>query len=308
MTRAVRREPREAVPQFGLVCITASETVRFRSMTRTRLRSLAPREQRAALDRLYRENLGRFRAAIDFCAGRRLPLYRIPSNLFPFADTPLGAARLRRLRPLIGAEGRRATALGIRLVAHPDQYVVLNSDDPTVIANSISILELHGRLMDDLFQPRSSWAAIQIHGGKSDRAALLVRTIKRLEPKIRNRLALENDERAYGAQAILEICRQTGCPMVFDAHHHLVHERLRSYHDPTLATMLAAARSTWPNPEWQLTHLSNGANSLHDPRHSDFISVVPRSFSRVPWVEVEAKRKEVAIETLRQHWRSLKAA
>lgn len=294
--RIARNDP---PPRLGLVCITASEDVRFKSITRTRLRSMSVRDRRSELDRLYRHNLDRFRGAVDLCVSRGFPLYRIPSGLFPFADTPLGAERLKRLRPHVETEGRRATRLGIRVVAHPDQYVVLNSDDPGVIANSLSVLELHGRVMDDLHQPRSAWAAIQIHGGKSNRADPLVRTIAGLEPKVRERLALENDERAYGAQAILEICRRARCPMVFDVHHHLVHERLPSYDHPSLAAMLAAARSTWPDPGWQLTHLSNGANGLHDPRHSDYILVVPPCLLAAPWIEVEAKQKEDAIERLR---------
>jgi len=66
--------------------------------------------------------------------------------------------------------------------------------------------------------------------------------------------------------------------------------------------MLAAARTTWPDPTWQLVHISNGRDSLHDPRHSDLIATMPNSYRQAPWIEVEAKHKEVAIAQLRQTW------
>ena len=62
---------------------------------------------------------------------------------------------------------------------HPDQFVVLNSESPQVIANSIKILETHARVMDLLKQPRSSWAVIEIHGGKGGRAEQLVKVTRR---------------------------------------------------------------------------------------------------------------------------------
>jgi UV DNA damage endonuclease len=112
---------------------------------------------------------------------------------------------------------------------HPDQFVVLSSDSAEVVANSVKILQMHADIMDLLQQPRSSWALLEIHGGKSNRADALVERIAPLPDAIRLRLGLENDEYAYSAEEICDICLRSGVPMVFDAHHHIVHERLDSY-------------------------------------------------------------------------------
>lgn len=96
--------------------------------------------------------------------------------------------------------------------------------------------------------------------------------------------------------------------MVFDAHHHLVHEQLASYDDASVEQALALARDTWPDPAWQLVHISNGRDSLHDPRHSDLIWNMPQSFQFAPWIEVEAKQKELAIEQLKRDWLPLIAS
>lgn len=293
-------------PHLGLVCITDSDAVRFRTMTRKRflqLEAVGTLAQRQALDTLYEDNLFRLSRAFSFCLEHGIRLYRLTSHLFPFADEPLGRAVLVTYEDRLATLGRYATENGLRLVLHPDQFVVLNSDVDQVISNSIKILEMHGLVFDLLQQPRSAWATITLHGGKGDRAARLVAVVRELPDAIVSRLAFENDERAYSAYEILEVCREASVPMVFDAHHHVVHEGIDSYEHPSIAEVLAAARETWPDPAWQVVHISNGRERFRDPRHNDFVYVMPSAFSRAPWIEVEAKRKEVAIDALRaQGW------
>lgn len=289
-------------PNLGLVCITASKAVRYRTVTRKRLLKVSEAEQEEILQDLYTENLQRLNQAIDFCLANQLRLYRITSDLFPFADTELGKRLVDELSEDILRTGERAITSGIRLVIHPDQFVVLSSDKPEVVANSIKILQMHATILDKLGLPRSPWAILEIHGGKSDRTDQLVRVIRNLPDEIRCRLALENDEYAYSAQEILAVCREAGVPMVFDAHHHVIHENLDSYDHPSVAQMQAEAQTTWPVPEWQLVHISNGREAFADRHHSDLITVMPSSYRTAPWIEVEAKLKEEAIAKLRTEW------
>lgn len=296
----------KARPQLGLVCITASDAVRYRTMTRKRLLQLDVVEQKTALRRLYTDNLSRLDAAIDYCHAHDIRLYRLTSALFPFADDPLGEDVLEEFSESIAAKGQRALDSRIRLVLHPDQFVVLSSDSTQVVENSIKILATHARVLDMLKQPRSCWAVIEIHGGKSGRSEQLLKVISQLPEAIRSRLALENDEYSYSSSEILEVCRAARVPMVFDAHHHVVHEKLDSYEDPSVAKMLRAARATWPVPEWQIVHISNGREFFNDRHHSDLIHVMPSAYRKAPWIEVEAKLKELAIEKLKSE--SLDAA
>ena len=300
MTRETRTD---RAPELGLVCITSSDAVRYKTITRTRLLRLDREEQEATLEALYRANLTRLERAVAFCRERGIGLYRLTSDFMPFSDVAAGEAALER----VAAEARRVGGLvtesGIRMVLHPDQFVVLNSDEPRVISNSVSILEAHARIFDLLGQPRSAWAAFNIHGGKGGRADRLVEQIGRLPDAVRSRVTFENDERAYGSADMLDVCRRAGVPMVFDAHHHVVKEGLDSYDHPSVGEALAAARETWePRPDWQLVHISNGREAFGDRRHSDLITAMPESFRHAPWIEVEAKSKELAIERLREFW------
>lgn len=289
-------------PHLGLVCITTTGEVRYKTVTRKRLLQFDGVEQKRLLRELYAANLARLNGALDFCAGRGLRLYRMTSALFPFADDEAGSGVLEEFAGEMKRTGERAAELGIRLVLHPDQFVVLSSDSPQTVANSIKILESHARVMDMLDLPRSPWALIEIHGGKGGRSERLIEQIGLLPEAVRTRIAFENDEYIYSAAEILEVCRRAGVPMVFDAHHHVVHEGLDSYDHPSVAEMVEAARTTWPNPEWQLVHISNGRTSFCDRQHSDLVERMPAAYRRVPWIEVEAKHKELAIERLTADW------
>jgi UV DNA damage endonuclease len=289
-------------PELGLVCISASKTVRFKTMTRKRFLQFELAEQEQVLRELYAENLRRLAIAIEFCADHEIRLYRLSSGLFPFADEPIGSAILDEFAEGLSLVGDKARQLGIRLVFHPDQFVVLNSDRPEVIENSIKILTMHAHIFDLLGLPKSPWALINIHGGKGDRVERLLDTIANLPDNIRLRLTLENDEYTYSAEQMVSICQAAKISHVFDAHHHVIYEQVDSYEHESVSAMLEAARSTWEIPEWQLVHISNGAESFLDQRHSDYITVMPSSYRQAPWIEIEAKQKELAIQKLQQEW------
>jgi UV DNA damage endonuclease len=292
---------RSSLPHLGLVCITVGPEVRYRTTTRTRFLALADDAKRALLDELYRHNIRTLFNAIDYCAGRGIRLYRVTSNLFPQVDHEIGKRVREMLGPGMSGFAAHAQRNNVRVVIHPDQWVVINSESPTVVGNSIAILQDHARTFDLLGLSRSSWSTMLIHGGKGGRPDELVAAVEGLPENIRARFALENDESCYSAAQILNVCRRACVPMVFDAHHHVVREKLDSYEHRSVREMTLAARETWrPQPDWQLVHISNGDASFTDPRHSEKIKRFPTAFLDVPWVEVEAKGKEEAILPLRK--------
>ena len=287
---------------LGLVCITNSDRVRFRTVTRKRLLSFDEDAQRGMLRALYAENIERLRKAIEFCAENDTHLYRMTSGLFPFSDEQFGAEILDEFAAPVAEIGQDALDKNIRLVLHPDQFVVLSSDSDAVIANSVKILKMHAKTMDLLKQPPSEWATMTIHGGKANRADKLVESVERLPENIRSRIAFENDEYAYSSNEILDVCRRAKIPMVFDAHHHVCREKLDDFNNPSVEEAFWAARETWANPENQLVHISNGREQFQDRSHSNLIFNMPEVFRFAPWIEVEAKHKEIAIEKLKQEW------
>lgn len=293
-----------ATPQLGLVCITYSKQVRFRTITRTRYLQFDRHQRENILRELYRDNFQRLDQALSFCRENAIGLYRMTSAMFPMSDWEdgIGADILEEMSADLARIGQRAIDLDIRIVLHPDQYVVLSSDSPEVVATSIKILERHALNFDLMGLPPSPWALMNIHGGKSQRPEQLLRVIADLPDNIKNRITFENDENAYSSVEILDICQRAAVPMVFDAHHHICHENLDSYDDPSVTEMFYAARESWAHPEWQLVHISNGEQAFNDRKHSSLITAMPGVYHEAPWIEVEAKHKEVAIRHLRSWW------
>jgi UV DNA damage endonuclease len=295
---------RGLTPNFGLVCITYDETIRYRTMTKTRYLKFDEVERRKRLGELYCYNLRKLFEALEYCFARGIRLYRMTANLFPLSDWEDGIGRqlVNEMLPLMTGFAARAEALGVRVVVHPEQYVVLSSESRTVRENSLNILAHQAFLFDALGLPRSSWAAINIHGGKSGRVGELVEVVRDLPDGIKSRLTFENDEYAYSAAEILDVCERTGVPMIFDAHHHVIHEKLAGLDDPSIAAFTQLARRTWQPQDWQVVHLSNGRTKPQDQKHSDTIHTIPASYETVSWIEVEAKAKEVAINHLETFW------
>ena len=286
--------------QLGLVCIPFEQGCRFRTITRTRYLSLPKGDRHRALLEVYWDNLSRLHQMLTFCGRRGIKLYRMVSSLFPMSDEPTGYKILGEMAANLSSVGRRAERLGIRVLVHPDQFCVLSSESPGVVRTSVKILKKYGRAMDLMGFPRTPWASILVHGGKAGRSDQLVKEIGKLPDDVRQRLCLENDEYSYSSADILDCCRRAGVPMIFDNHHHAIKEGLADYDDPGLAAVVAAARATWPDPAWQVVHLSNGKDGFVDRQHSDLIADVPAAYRGVPWIEVEAKGKEAAIAGLRR--------
>lgn len=295
--------PALRAPILGLVCITSGPEVRFRTITRTRYLSFLEDQRRALLHELYADNVSRLAGAAAYCASHGIRLYRLSAALFPMLDLEgdvTGKQVLESLAADLRTAGDAFTAANIRVLVHPDQFIVLNSESSDVVRRAVYALSFHGLMMDMLGFSRTPWNTILLHGGKGGRPAELMGTIAALPDAVRLRLALENDERAYGPAELLPVCHAAGVPLIFDAHHHVVREKLASQDDPSVREWVLAARATWTPPGWQVVHLSNGINGPQDRRHTDLITHFPQAYRDVPWIEVEAKGKELALAGLKQ--------
>jgi UV DNA damage endonuclease len=291
--------------KLGLCCLFHEQPIRFATTTATamaRLERLRQLERLAGLCQANAEALGQ---AIDYCAGHGIGAFRINSQILPLKTHPQVGYRMEEL-PGGGAiieafrrAGRLALQKRIRLSMHPDQFVVLNSNTPKVVASSLAELAYQAE-----FGEWTGVEVINLHGGGvyGDRAVALERLeqeIGRLPAAIRCRLTLENDDRCFTPSDLLPVCQRTGIPLVYDVHHHRCRPDALSVEQAT-----AAAIQTW-GPREPLFHLSSpkaGWTAGANPRpHHDFID--PADFPDC-WrhldltIDVEAKAKELAVERL----------
>jgi len=139
--------------------------------------------------------------------------------------------------------GRFISDSGIRISMHPDQFIVLNAPDPDVVERSIAELAYHAKVLDLMGLLDS--AKIQLHvggvyGNKEESIGRFVRVYDTLDPAIRRRLVVENDDRRFTTADCLSIHEQTGIPVLFDVFHHACNNRGEG-----VPEMIRGVRETW---------------------------------------------------------------
>jgi len=285
------------LPNLGLVCVTHGPEVRYKVLTRSRFLAMNRPERLDKLRALYQNNLAVLYGALAFCRSRRIQLYRATSDLFPHGEDEEGRQVLKELADQMAPFGELAQRLGIRVVLHPDQFVVLNSVRPEVVNSAIGELRWQAEIATTVGAD-----VLCLHGGSTaggwDAAVdRLIAGVERLSPTVRSLLALENDDRCFPLVELLPVSLATSVPLVLDAHHHRVIDG-----GLTLAEATDWALATWDDRE-PYFHISSpkAGWSGGDPRpHADFIAPadVPRYWLELGarlTVDVEAKAKERAV-------------
>lgn len=291
--------------RLGLCCIFRDEPIKFANTTATAIGRMVRQEALAKVARLCAANAEALLASLRFCADHSIGCFRINSQILPLKTHPQHGYDIADLP---GADdiircfkecGRFAKAHNLRTCFHPDQFVVLNSQQPGVVAASIRELEYQAEVAE--------WVGadvVNIHGGgafgdKERALADFARNLNRLSSRVRKRLTVENDDRIYTPADLLPLCQAEGIPLVYDVHHHRCNPDGLSEEEAT-----EQAISTW-NRE-PLFHISSPIDGWKGPkpeRHHDFIDV--RDFPKC-WreltitVEVEAKAKELAVLKLKK--------
>jgi UV DNA damage endonuclease len=132
---------------------------------------------------------------------------------------------------------------GFRISMHPDQFVLLNAPDEGVLRRSIAELVYQVQVLDLMGLDNSAKVQIHVGGVYGNKTAGIDRFVKRfevLEPSIRNRLVIENDERLYTVSDCLAINEQTGIPVIMDSFHHSLLNN-----GEKIADLFRPARQTW---------------------------------------------------------------
>lgn len=254
---------------------------------------------------VYNNNIEAHLQLVPKLASNNICSFRISSSLLPLFEfnrhlLENDTNMLQKLKAL----GALFAQHSIRVTTHPGQFVILNSDRDDVIDNSVRELEYHAWIFDAMGLERSTYNAINIHGGKRGSMEKLITSINtRLSDSVKSRLTLENDERCFSVKQLLKVHKETDVPIVFDSHHHVFNEDgldMKKAFDKTLKTW-----STKP-----LQHISNSEPGLKNPsftqkrKHSFYIHTVPDCQLKAARknsidIEVEAKGKNIALLQMR---------
>ena len=234
-----------------------------------------------------------------------IKLFRLSSEMFPWGSEYEieKSPHYLRIKTILMACGNYAKKNGIRITSHPGPFNVLVSPRPHVVENTITDLELHGKIFDLMGLEQSHYNKINIHcngvyGDKESAMNRFCENFKRLSPSVKSRLTVENDDKAsmYSVKDLMYLNKQIGIPIVFDYHHHKF-----CTGGLTEEEALKLAISTWPEDIKPIVHYSE-SKALHEENdklkpqaHSDYINKLPKLYGTDVDVMVEAKAKELAI-------------
>jgi UV DNA damage endonuclease len=216
-------------------------------------------------------SLGYVDAIFDYLASHHIRMYRLTSDLAPYAthpEMPQFHGMVRESASELRAIGAKARKLDIRLSFHPSQYVILNSPDPTLTHKSIWDLTSQAEMLDLMELGPEAVLVIHVGGTYGDRAASnsrWVETYKRLPEPVRRRLVLEHDDVRFSAADTLWIHEHTGVRLVFDHQHFWCLNPAQLDLRETLARMLA----TWPAGVRPKVHFSSPRTELREIKRRD---------------------------------------
>lgn len=272
-------------------------------------------------------SLERLEAIVDYLDRIDVRMYRITSDLVPYAthpDLPQFRGQIETCADRLASIGARVRSLGIRLSSHPGQYVVLNSEREDVQQSAVRDLEVQAALFDAMGLDDEAVVVLHIGGMRDGVDAATARFesgLEQLSPAARSRLVIENDDRSFALAHVLAISQRTGLRVVWDILHHHCHDPERI---PTREA-LELALGTWPAGSTPKIHYSSPRTNLderivREGRRVRRVPVVPQLRAHADLIDpiafasfaaeardtrpfdvmLEAKGKDVALLALRR--------
>jgi len=224
--------------RIGYPCInrsigcTASRTFRLASYTEERLKETV------------KGNLACLQNILEYNRKHGMLFFRITSDLVPFASHPVCTFPWQNyFTGEFEQIGEYIRKHGFRISMHPDQFVLLNTPDEGVFQRSVADLVYQTQVLDLMGLDATAKVQIHVGGAYGDKPLSMDRFADRyeqLDPVIRNRLVIENDERLYTISDCLTIYKRTGIPVIADSFHHALRNNGERFAD-----LLEPVKTTW---------------------------------------------------------------
>ena len=220
-------------------------------------------------------NLEALEKMVDYNIANDIRLYRISSDLIPFGLSPVNALDWPEIHKedfeRVGAKIRKS---GMRVSLHPGQYTVLNSPTEDVGECAIADLIYHDKILAALGTDTTNKIVLHvggIYGDKKEAIERFEQNFRRLPETVQNRLILENDDRLYNIEEVLELAHRLQIPAVYDNLHHAINPPASGGADPY---WIAEAKKTWKMTDGnQKIHYSQQAPGKRPGAHTDTIDL-----------------------------------
>lgn len=228
--------------RLGYVSITKTldDITSSSSLSYTVYKNLDNKEER--LYEVILSNLKDLKEIIIYNIKNNIHFYRLSSAMIPLAThNEVHFNYIKPYKDLYAEIGSLIHESNMRVDFHPNQFCVLNSMSPKVIRNTVEILQYHESLLQAFHvdNPLILLHVGSMAGGKKASISRFINNFKKLPESIQKMIALENDDKVYTVEDVLEICEKLSIPCVLDYHHYICN------HVEKIENLLPRIFNTW---------------------------------------------------------------
>lgn len=260
----------------------------------------------SVIKELTLHNIDQLNKVIQWNIDHEIFFFRISSDMIPFATHPemtwewQSDQDVKRELDKIQALQKK---YHLRLSMHPGQYSVLNSPREHVVENAKKDLQYHHDFLRAVGGTDMIIHTGGAYGDKEKAKKTFSDVFKTLPDSVQQMIRLENDDKVFHTQDVLDISAVCGVTICFDIHHEMCFGRTTD----ELKELFTSVKQTWEHTSYHpKVHISSGKRSETDPAHADLIRIedFKRLIDVVKDTEVdcmlEAKSKEKALFSLRE--------
>lgn len=226
------------------------------------------------LIKCIKDNLEDLYEILKYNVSNDIFMFRISSDIIPF-----GSHEINKLDwPNMFKEDFKnindiITKNSIRISMHPGQYTVLNSKNISTVEKSINDLEYHAKFLDSISGDKSNKIILHIGGvydNKKESIDRFLNVYNSLSKNVKDRLVIENDEKNYSIEDLLNINEHTSIPIIYDNLHYFCYEGI----DTDSFKILNSIKNTWTKEDGKIkVHYSQQASNKRIGSHSNTIFV-----------------------------------
>ncbi|TJX15001.1 UV DNA damage repair endonuclease UvsE [Tissierella creatinini] len=227
------------------------------------------------LSELIEHNIGALNNAIDYNIDNNIKLFRISSDIIPFGSSEINQVKWWEIfSQELDSIGKKIKESNMRVSVHPGQYTVLNSNNEDVVKKAVDDLIYHTRILDSLKVNCNHKMVLHIGGAYDDKKKAIQRFMDNyslLEDNVKKRLVIENDDKIYNIEEVLDIGIKLDMPVIFDNLHHEIN---RPDNPMDEKYWIDQCKNTWKREDGpQKVHYSQQAKDKKTGSHSDFIGI-----------------------------------
>ena len=284
--------------KLGLVCLLSTQQSKNAFTGITSAKKANPEVLYSKCKEAAIHNINMTIDTLHYCHNNGIRYNRITSSLIPFDDLWAWDSDKDILAGLKAIK-QLSQHYGIELTIHPSQFTILSSEKQEVVENSINILNYHHKLTK-----LCGIKHIIIHLGSAKEGAdsRFIDNYLSLPSDLQSLLRLENCPH-HSINDIILIKDLCGIDIVYDLHHQTLSQKQAL--DST-QHIFNLTRVVGRNVNKTICHISSGKSNPFDNSHDDFINDTDKAIYSEALkhfdviVEVEAKKKELAIKNIRE--------